>query len=264
MDKFLFENSFEDGLFGESAAPGKPSSAQAPSEPAPEEQEKQEKQEEEISPGYSKKELESVCQESFGNGLSQGMKEGRAAALQSIESQINQAMTAITQALPTLFESLSQERNKLLDDTHFLILTILKKLLPTLEQSRAQAEVERIVAEAILRLPNEPRIAIRIHPDLCKAMNPVLDSLTRQAGFEGKLIVLPDPEKAPSDVTVEWADGGAERNLSDIQEKIFELINSTFPQISGQNTITPPAEVEPPQESPASLNETITDNGEQQ
>ncbi|WP_343559832.1 hypothetical protein [Kiloniella sp. b19] len=258
MHKFLFENSFEDGLFGEPTAPGKPASAQAPSEPAPEEQE------EEIAPGYSEEELQSACQESFGNGLSQGMEEGRVSALQSIESQINQTTAAIAQTLPALFQTMEQERDKLLGDTRFLILTILKKLLPTLEQSRAQAEVERIVAESILRLPNEPRIAIRIHPDLCEAMNPVLDNLTKQAGFEGKLIVLPDPEKALSDVAVEWADGGAERNLSDIQEKVFELIDSTFPATPEQNTITPPAETEPPSETSSSQDEAMIDNGEQQ
>ena len=39
-----------------------------------------------------------------------------------------------------------------------------------------------------------------------------LDEIARARGFEGRLVVLAEPEIAPGDCRIEWADGGVVRD----------------------------------------------------
>ena len=243
MDRFLFENSFESGR-------PPPTEAPPPIET--------DDIEEELPPSYSEEELHAARQESFANGLSQGLEEGRVAALGAIENQICQTTDALAQSLPTLFQDREDDRKKILAQSRELVLTVLNKLLPTLQQSQALAEVERVVGESLARLPDEPRLCLHLHPDLCPAMTDWIDNLTQQGGFDGKMTVRPDPQKAPGDVHIEWANGGAERTMAQVQNRIFALIDAAFP-----TNATPEIEVRP-EASEIPLDETSDDDGEPQ
>lgn len=237
MDRFLFENSFENG-------------GPLPAEAPPPEESEAEDIAEEVLPSYSEEDLHAARQESFANGLSQGLEEGRVAALGAIENQICQTTDALAQSLPALFQEREDDREKILAQSRELVLTVLNKLLPTLQQSQALAEVKRIVSESLARLPDEPRLCLHLHPDLCPAMTDWLDKLTQQAGFDGKMTVRPDPQKAPGDVHIEWTNGGAERTMAQVQNRIFALIEAAFPtSAASEIEATPDATDAPPDEN---------------
>ncbi len=238
MDRFLFENRFESGG---------PPTAESP----PPEKIEAEDFEKEILPGYSEEELQAARQESFANGLSQGLEEGRAAALGAIESHICQTTDALAQKLSALFQEREDDREKILAQSRELVLTVLNKLLPTLQQSQALAEVTRIVSESLARLPDEPRLCLYVHPDLCPTMTDWLDKLIQQGGFDGKMTVRPDPQKALGDVHIEWANGGAERTMAQVQNRIFALINTAFPTNTAPEVeSTPETTSSPPDKAP--------------
>ena len=44
--------------------------------------------------------------------------------------------------------------------------------------------------------------------------------LAKERGFEGRLITLGEPDIAPGDVRLEWADGGVVRDRSRIEEAV--------------------------------------------
>ena len=183
--------------------------------------------------------------------MSQGLEEGRTAALGAIENQIRQTADALAQSLPALFQEREDDREKILAQSRELVLTVLNKLLPTLQQSQALEEVKRIVSESLARLPDEPRLCLNLHPDLCPAMTDWLDKLTQQTGFDGKMTVRPDPQKAPGDVHIEWTNGGAERTMAQVQNRIFALIDVAFStNTAPEMDAIPDATDAPPDEAP--------------
>jgi flagellar assembly protein FliH len=48
--------------------------------------------------------------------------------------------------------------------------------------------------------------------------------MAKQSGFQGRLIILAEPEIATGDCRIEWADGGVVLERAAIDAKISELV----------------------------------------
>jgi flagellar assembly protein FliH len=83
--------------------------------------------------------------------------------------------------------------------------------MPELEQRHGLGEIERVVREGVAKSLDESRIVIRVPLDTVDGLRDHLAALARDAGFEGRVLVLGDQMLGPSDVRVEWSDGAAER-----------------------------------------------------
>lgn len=235
MQKYLFEYSFEDEPFLDGA---QQETAAPVAEPSTEEVE-----EEKSVPRFTEEEMQAATQESFCNGLNQGVEEGRAQALGGIENDCQQALTAIGGQLPKLFAQIDKKLQGSQEQVKALVLTVLEKLFPTLDQSLAGEEVKKIVAECLARLPKEPKVILTLHASLLESLKPRIEALVRQSGFEGRLVFLSMLHGNLSDVTVEWGEGGAERNTESLKDNITALIEAALPSFErdsqgddGQNT----------------------------
>jgi len=51
-----------------------------------------------------------------------------------------------------------------------------------------------------------------------------IQEIAQQRGFEGRLVVLAEPDLAPGDCRIEWADGGRVRERAAIEATISELV----------------------------------------
>ena len=56
-------------------------------------------------------------------------------------------------------------------------------------------------------------------------MREKLEETARLHGFDGRLIVLGEPEIAPGDCRIEWADGGIVRGRAATDAAIIEAVN---------------------------------------
>jgi flagellar assembly protein FliH len=55
---------------------------------------------------------------------------------------------------------------------------------------------------------------MRVAPSLYDPLRERLDSVAAGAGYAGRIVLLAEEAIAPGDAKIEWAEGGAERNLS--------------------------------------------------
>lgn len=69
-----------------------------------------------------------------------------------------------------------------------------------------------------------PHLAARVHESLVDETERVLTRLASERGFEGKMIVLGEPDIAPGDVRLDWADGGVVREHKDIEARIAAAV----------------------------------------
>ena len=51
-----------------------------------------------------------------------------------------------------------------------------------------------------------------------------IERLAAQSGFEGRLVILAEPDIATGDCRIEWADGGVVLERAAIEAKINELV----------------------------------------
>ena len=65
------------------------------------------------------------------------------------------------------------------------------------------------------------RVNVAIYPEARER----IEALVRTHGFEGRLVVLAEPEIEPGDCRVEWADGGMVRDRAAVGHSIDEAVN---------------------------------------
>lgn len=93
-----------------------------------------------------------------------------------------------------------------------LAVAVAKKLAAALIAREPLAEVQALVAECLGPLRKAPHLVIRLSDQDADGLKPELDRLTRETGFEGRVILIGEPDVKRGDCRIEWADGGIVRD----------------------------------------------------
>lgn len=137
-----------------------------------------------------------------------------AAALERIAAGIAQANTGLN-AIETRLECEAVE----------VAVAVARKLSPALIAREPFAEIAALAQDCFRQLVASPHIAVRVHDTLYANARENLDGIMRARGLEGRLVVLGEPQIAPGDCRVEWADGGIERDSAKIDTAIGEAVS---------------------------------------
>lgn len=105
-----------------------------------------------------------------------------------------------------------------------LAVTVAKKLAGALIGREPLAEVQALVSECLGPLRRAPHLVIRLAEIDADALKPHVDRLTRETGFEGRIILLGEPEVTRGDCRIEWADGGIVRDSEALSAVIDEAV----------------------------------------
>ena len=172
-------------------------------------------------PVYTESDVAALKAEAFENGVLQGQGQ----SLQGVESAISDTMTAINSQLGQLLGNYESKVAGVKQDAASLALVIASKLAPALIDLAPEAEVRKLIEESLVDLQDEPRVVVRASEATCQLISGKIEEITLATGFQGKLILLPDDTKHGGDCRIEWADGGTERRLEDIQQRLESVIN---------------------------------------
>jgi flagellar assembly protein FliH len=85
-------------------------------------------------------------------------------------------------------------------------------------------EITVLVSECFSHLVSTPHLVVRINDSLYEAARERIERLAKQSGFEGRLVILAEPEIETGDCRIEWADGGVVLERAAIEAKINELV----------------------------------------
>lgn len=103
-------------------------------------------------------------------------------------------------------------------------LAVARKLCTELIAAEPLTEMMALVSDCFRHLTATPHLVVRINDALYDAARARIEHLARQSGFEGKLVILAEPDIATGDCKIEWADGGVTLDRSTIDAKINELV----------------------------------------
>lgn len=186
-------------------------------------------------PTFSEAELEGARAVARAEGLTEGLRQGRAEALGGIEQaqlQITQSVdTRLGDILSSAAECYAKQRSLSLQ----IALTITAKLLPDYIARHGQGEIEALVSRILNDLIKEPHLAIRVADAQLDYVRQTVEAMAAQRGFAGKLVFMAEPQMGVSDCRIEWADGGAERDEARLWAEVDRLVaqvRQTLPEVS--------------------------------
>ncbi|WP_305987384.1 FliH/SctL family protein [Roseibium sp. MMSF_3544] len=179
-------------------------------------------------------------------------EEGRVQALQDLQTkqetlltaEINRLVDVVGDVVQTIDEELAaQEKNAI-----SLSFLVARRLCAHLIARQPLAETVALVSECLGPLRKAPHLVIRIAEKDLDALKAQVDPIIHEKGFDGRLVILGEPDIGRGDCHIEWADGGIKRDRkvleSEIDTSIRTYLRAHSAAKKGQQTGAP-AEKEP-------------------
>ncbi len=137
----------------------------------------------------------------------EGLQRGRQEAAQATDRASAEALRAIARMMQMMLSGLAAEAQGLRQDALEVAMAAAQLMAGQALEQFAPEAVEGFVSEAVGQLRDVPRLVVRIAPELADDLAPRLEQVARDAGFDGQVVVRPDPVASGGDVTLEWAEG---------------------------------------------------------
>jgi flagellar assembly protein FliH len=154
----------------------------------------------------------------LGEAESKGFRDGFAAAEQEGHSVAARRSAAafelIGDALDRMARELAMVESRIRAESVELAAAVARKLAPELVLREPFAEIAALVTECFRQLTAAPHVVVRVNDALLETARAELDDIARTRGFEGRLVVIAEPEIGLGDCKIEWADGGIVRNTA--------------------------------------------------
>jgi len=171
-------------------------------------------------PTFSEAEL-AVARET---GFQDGHAAGHAEMARSIEQAAVASLAEIAKQLDAMNGNFANIRDAAIASGVDVVAATVRKLVPALAKRNGLAEIETLVRDSLHALYDEPRVVIRAHDSVIEALQERIDGIAAASGFMGKVVLFGDDQFSETDCRVEWADGGAERNLGELWRRIDAAI----------------------------------------
>ena len=101
---------------------------------------------------------------------------------------------------------------------------VARKLCSELIAREPLGEITGLVRDCFAQLVSTPHLVVRINDSLYETAHEQIERLAKQSGFQGRLVILAEPEIDSGDCKIEWADGGVVLERAAIDAKINELV----------------------------------------
>ena len=169
-----------------------------------------------------------------------GYRHGFTAAKAETEQHAAAALERIAASLEGLARGLTAVEARLETEAVEVAVAVAKKLAPELIAREPFAEISALAIDCFRHLVAAPHVVVRVNDQLHASARERLEETTRLGGFEGRLVVLAEPDIAPGDCRIEWADGGVKRDGAATQAAIDEAVAR---YIAGRRGVTDVSEV---------------------
>lgn len=163
--------------------------------------------------------------------LSEAQAQAEAAAAEALKTDNAEAARIAAEALKVLagriqaiLARMDAESEAMRADAARLAVAAARQIAGAALAAHGEDTVLECARSIMDDLRAEPRIAVRVTPDLADTIAEHLHAEAERLGLEGAVIVRADEEVATGDCVLEWRSGSIERTASDIEARIAELV----------------------------------------
>jgi flagellar assembly protein FliH len=184
----------------------------------------------------------------------QAFEEGRVQALKDLQTKqetlLTQEVTHLTKVVGEVLQKIDDSISAQEKDAVSLAFLVARRLCSHLIARQPLAETIALVSECLGPLRRAPHLVIRVAEQDVEALKAQVDPIIHEKGFDGRLVILGEPEISRGDCHIEWADGGIKRDRKAVETQIDGSIRA---YLSGRNAQkpAPQAEAEPEKDTEA-------------
>ncbi|MCK2053342.1 FliH/SctL family protein [Methylobacterium sp. 37f] len=157
-------------------------------------------------------------------GYARGLREGQAIAEQQIQARLSDAITRLGLAAAGLIGQSDARDLSREDEAMDFAVALARKIAGEALDAQPLAAIGDAARAALQHLRGVPHLVVRVHESLVDDSEALVKRLARERGFEGRLVVLGEPDLAPGDARMEWADGGVVRDRARIEAAVLSAI----------------------------------------
>jgi flagellar assembly protein FliH len=159
-------------------------------------------------------------------GLQRGLAEGRAQSEAEIPARLERALQRVAQDAARLLGQMDTQIAQIEQDALTLATVLARKLAGEALNLTPLAPLEETLHEGLRHLRGVPHLVVRLEESLIESAEPRLAGLAREAGFEGRLVVMGEPQMQPGQISLTWADGGIQRDPAALLAQIETFLSS--------------------------------------
>ena len=172
----------------------------------------------------SSAEIAQQITEAEARGYRAGHEAGRKEATVENGRKLAQAQEAIARSIAAVAQRLPEAEARMETEAIDVAIAVARKICSSLIAAEPLAETMALVGDCFRHLTSTPHLVVRINDQLYDAAHKDIERLAKQSGFDGRLVILAEPEIAGGDCRIEWADGGVVLDRAATEAKIDELV----------------------------------------
>jgi flagellar assembly protein FliH len=157
----------------------------------------------------------------YRDGFDAGQREAKAES----DRRAALALEEIKIAMQGIAARLANVETRMETEAVDVAIAVARKLCAELIAAEPLGEIMGLVKDCFSHLVATPHLVVRINDQLYESAHERIERLAKQSGFEGRLVILAEPEVATGDCRIEWADGGVVLERTAIDAKIDELVS---------------------------------------
>jgi flagellar assembly protein FliH len=157
-------------------------------------------------------------------GYRAGFQAGQSEAKAESDRRVAMALEHVGASIRTIATGFSGVEQRMESEAVEVALAVARKLCAELIAMQPQVEMTALVSDCFRQLVATPHIVIRINDATYDEAHERIERLARQNGYEGRLVIMAEPDIAYGDCRIEWADGGVVLERAAIEARISELV----------------------------------------
>ena len=178
------------------------------------------KSREKASPAEVAQKVAAAEAKAYRDGFDAGQREAKAES----DRRTALALEEIKIAMQGIAARFAGVESRMETEAVDVAVAVARKLCSELIAAEPLGELSGLVSECFSHLVSTPHLVVRVNDQLYEAARERIERLAKPSGFQGRLVILAEPQIATGDCRIEWADGGVVLERAAIEAKINELV----------------------------------------
>lgn len=173
------------------------------------------------------------------SGRAEGLIAGEAMALEAIARHHAIALTTIGDRMANAAHALASLEDRVEAEAVDVAVAVARKLSERLVAREPMDGIRALVVDCLTHLRAVPHLLVRVHDSLLALATEELQALAKVRGFDGRLVIMAEPDIAPGDCRIEWSSGGVmldrDETFRRIADAVERYVTAPTPSLAGEH-----------------------------
>ena len=158
----------------------------------------------------------------------QAYAEGERSAVARAEQEAAQALAEVAHAVQQAFGTLAHVAHEHREGSAMLALACARKIADAALTHFPEAPVTAALEALAREVESQPRIFVRVSPELEERTQQALENVAAQIGFQGQIVARADGAMAPAAFSFDWGDGRAAFDPDGAAQRVAEALEAAI------------------------------------